>query len=604
MAALLASYYQAAPLLVALVGPPALWGLARSSNRRQTLGRALILSVVLVFLDLPDHVRAAIFQFTGQLFRTVGYGNPGFPSPREALGTVLTPGAIDLARGPQGSVALSPGLPPDAVLAVTILGLGLAAGGLLATDKAGTLRPLALGLGLALAALYGMNYPYGFNKAQAMAAFLPASAVALGARDLSRLVKPLVPVIAASCLAITGLAGANLVVAESPFWLPSQNDWAPAIWEGAGLSGAVPVNTPVRLSPFLQAGREITAMTAYFLRNQKMVGAYSQEGLGGGWGMGGSLVLLPKSRSARQAAPEVEVLDQSEISAFRGFLPQDLIWSDELVAAYRHPNPGPDQILIDGSGGRTSSLPAELPVTMRPALRSGPAGGSLLATFSVQQGTTGVLVTWNGGQRLLTLSPGLDVRSLPADAEGTTLTLQGGRAVLMAVAYRPGAPDSGLAEDYPHSAAVVASTTVGKSIVTRLAYFDAAIPGGASLDIYGSNLTDHPGWFHLPTVEDGYLRQMEVDLDPATLSPRIISNGEEVKDSFTSPAKEGRSLPDGEYVAYLTVIAGSGSSEPRRIPLYRYRLQDGSVMDFEQFPLSLAWAGPGQDQPQVMANHK
>ena len=325
-------------------------------------------------------------------------------------------------------------------------------------------------------------------------------------------------------------------------------------------------------------------MAGYFLRNQKLVGAYGLQGWSG-------LQLLPESQAARQAAPEFEVLDHREIPAFRGFLPGDLVWSGKLAAAYRHPDTGPVQLLLEDSSGRSSSLPAELPVTVSAGAPSGPEGGSLLTTFSVQQGIAEVLVSWNGGQRLLTLSPGLAVRSLPANPEGTTLTLKSGRAVLLAMSYRTEAPDQGLAQDYPNSVAVVAVSRLQKQLVTRLAYFDAVIKGGASLEVFMSGHSTRVGWFHLPTLEDGYLRQMEVDLDPVTLASRIISNGDEAKVQFTSPAKDGQRLADGEYVAYLTVSADPSLTLPRRIPLYRYRLEGEAVTDFEQFPVSLAWTG-------------
>lgn len=590
ISALLAGYYMAVLFLAALAGPALLWRVARAASLTESLRRVGVLALAVALLGLPVHVYAVLLMAGGLLYQAVGWGNPGFPSPGEALGTAPPPGGVALAGGPEGLASLGLWVPPEVVVAATVLGLGLAARGLvLATGKANPLRPLGLGLGLVLAALYLANYPYGYVKAQSLAAFLVVSAAATGAVGFSGRFKALAPLVAVAFVVVIGVAGANLAAVESAFWLPMGNVWKPATWDGAGLTKALPPNSTVRLSPFLQANGETITMAGYFLRDQKVVGAYGLQGWGG-------LRLLPESRPARQATSEIEVLDGREIPSFRGFLPGDLIWSGKLAAAYLHPNTGPAQVLLEGSDGRSSSLPAELPVTVRVRPPSGPGGGSLLTTFTVQQGRAEVLVSWSGGQRLLTLSPGLAVRSLPAAPEGTSLTLKSGRAVLMAVTYRPEAPDQGLAQDYSRAVAAVAFSGLQKQLVTRLAYFDAVIKGGASLDVFASAGSTHVGWFHLPTFEDGYLRQMEVDLDPVTLSQRIVSNGEEAREPFTSPARDGRSLPDGEYVAYLTVSVDPSLSLPRRIPLYRYRLEGGAVTDFEQFSLSLAWTAPQDGQ--------
>ena len=583
ISALLASYYVALLFALALAGPAMLWRLAGAANVRWSLRRIAILGLAVLLLALPVHIYAALAEIHGWLYRAVGWGKPGFSLPGEALGAMPPPGGVALAGGPDGLTSLGLALPPEAIMAATALGLGLAVRGLLlASGKTNPLRPLMLGLALVLAALFVANYPYGYVKAQSLAAFLVVSAAATGAAGFSGRYKPVAPFAAAAFAVVIGVAGANMAAVESAFWVPLGNVWKTTAWDGAELATVLPPNSTVRLSPFLQADGETITMAGYFLRKQKVVGAYGLQGWGG-------LHLLPESKAARHAEPEFEVLDRREIPAFRGFLPGDLVWHGSLATAYRHPKTGRVPILLQGRDSGFAPLPAELPVTVSAGALSGTAGGSLLTTFSVQQGTAEVLASWNGRQRLLTLDPGLAVRSLPAAPKGTALTLKSGRAVLLAVSYRPEPPDQSLAQDYPRSIAAVAFSSLRKQLVTRVAYFDAAIKGGASLDVSLSTRSNNVGWFHLPTLEDGYLRQMEVDLDPQTLSQRIISNGEEAREPFASPAKDGQSLPDGEYVAYLTVSADPSLVLPRRMPLYRYRLEGGTVTDFEQFPLSLAW---------------
>lgn len=181
---------------------------------------------------------------------------------------------------------------------------------------------------------------------------------------------------------------------------------------------------------------------------------------------------------------------------------------------------------------------------------------------------------------------------MPIGSEGTSLSLKSGRAVLLAVIYRPEAPDPTFAQDFPRSVAVVINSRLDNGLVVRLAHLDAGIIGGASVEVSPAAKSGRIGWFHLPTLEDGFLRQMQLDLDPVTLEHRLVSNGEEQKIQVVSPARDRKRLTDGEYIAYFTPLADPSLRVPRRIPLYRYRLDHSTVSDFEQFPISLAWTDP------------
>jgi len=159
--------------------------------------------------------------------------------------------------------------------------------------------------------------------------------------------------------------------------------------------------------------------------------------------------------------------------------------------------------------------------------------------------------------------------------------------VAIATAWRDGADSVSISEYYPKVMAISGGSYLnGNRISVVFVHFDDQIPAGHSIDVYSSDGSDHVGWFSLPPLEGGEIRGIQLDLDPITMEHTLLIHGSPFEFPY-SVFPQGKPGADGEYVGYLTTTYGG--TNPNRIPLFRYRLERGEVIDFTPYPLLAAW---------------
>lgn len=583
VAALLSGYYQGAPLLAALTAPIVFGELIQTSSRKRVLPRFFGLGFATAVAGLVDHIRVIRFVTSGRLYYgTSGYGEPAFPSPGEALGTAVTRGSI----GPGWESEVSKSLASLAEPA-TVVGLLLAVAGLvmLQGKLARPLRYSLLGTALTLVYLRLTEYPYGYNKAQAVSGFLMVILAACGASELSRRLGRLAVLPVAAFAGVLGLALVNAALVEASLWKGLRNVWGTEIWEAASLTNEVLPGEPVRLSPFVQGSDEAVATAAYFIRNGRAVGAYTQS-----YPIGDHVVVPTDPSRRRISEGGVEVLDARELPEARGLEAQDLVWSNRLLAMYRRTDHAPGAVSLEKETGKAAALPVELPVTIRVQDESDGEGDGYLLMVVAVEATPTLRLESADGERILALSYGLAVRTIPVPAGRTaTLSVEGGRATLLSVALREGA-DPGIDESVKRSAAAVAgSYMLSGRLVSEIATFDAWVPFGTSFEVYGKRGSDRKVEVPLSVSPDGLTRTYRIELDPVRPSPLVTLNGKNLAGLSEPPSSGTERLPDGEYVAYLATWSGDELFQPRRTPLYRYVLRNGSVTEYESFPQAVAW---------------
>jgi len=122
----------------------------------------------------------------------------------------------------------------------------------------------------------------------------------------------------------------------------------------------------------------------------------------------------------------------------------------------------------------------------------------------------------------------------------------------------------------------------GTVLSTRLTYLDIGSPVFHSLDIYSAAGTGPVGWFELPTYPDMRVKDVRFDVAVPSLEARSWVDGQEMPRAFSA-----RPLVDGNYVAHFSVW--SGTTVVKRIPLYRFSMQDGHISGFQPFPLKALW---------------
>lgn len=610
LSALLVSYYHAvSPILAVMLAPAALYVLVKSERRRDVMVQIAIIGLGVVLIALPEHVKMVLAWQAGGLVEVPGWNDPDFVSLSDAFGTTLLQRAFDPVMGQGQASPLILSLYQYASIATSGMAALVALVGLVRRGTRGTwlYRSMLLGTFVLLAFLRIINYPYGYSKAQAMVTFLFAVAMALGIDSLRgapagsgatpptwlsnfaldrRFLAGGIPL-----LVLSGMLAANLALSDYAFWKPVGNIWDPRAWEASALTGALPPNATVRVSPNILAAPEPLVAATYFLRNQILEGAFS---LGGTFGR--RVLFMPQpSPPSDESHPAggFDLLGATEVAAARGLVPSDRVWSGSIVNAYRDGQAGRGTVTVKSPSGAVVGLPVHLPATVEvqpgteaSGSRAGGQAGYLLFVLAADSPAT-VGVSAGPEERSLQIGPGVSVRSIPLGSNDRVVFSGSGdaRVRLLAATARMDGGDPPPPEDYPDALAAVGHSDLqGNVITTRFSYLDIGVLAYHSVDIYNADGNSHRAWFELPTYPDKQLRDVQFDFNAATLDHRSLLDGVDTpRRSSTQP------FTDGDYVACFSIW--TVRSLVKSIPIYRYRLEGGKVTDFESFDLTGVWDG-------------
>lgn len=615
LSAALASYYQGAPILIALLLPGVIYTIHGTGRWRESMVRTFLMGIGVLLLASGEHARLLQAWASSSLSRTEGWGSHRFPALTDGLGTTLHVDAFRLVTGgtPAGSVVASllayPALALSGIAVLYVL-LGLLRG------KAGEIRLLRLNLlatTVVLAGLWLSDYAYGFLKAQAVTGFLVSVAIALGAEEALRLARdarccskdngagltlgslwlPLCAV--APMLLLTALMAVNLALAAYVFWKPVGNNWNPRAWEAIVLTRLLPAGAAVGVSPNILADPESFSVALYSLREQRLHGPFILDN----W-PAMPRVFPNNSAGTGIEMPGISLVGASEIAVASGFLPEDRIWTGSLLKLYRSPQAAQqlDLAFRLPEGAETflpAALPliAEIPVSDRPDDTSAqsPSEGYLLLTLAAESAAT-VDIATSRRRYSFRMDRGVSTQSVPVSfPDRLTMAWTGdGRPWLLSAWGRPGEDSLSIEEHYPEVVAVAGKSRLDENdILSDLTYFNVRVPLSHSLDLYDSSNGSHVGWFELPVNPDGKITDVGFRLNGATLEHTWTVSGAETVRAFSADP-----VLDGEYVACFSVWSGDILS--KRIPLYRYRLEQGRVVAFEPFQLFAVWDGKAQDR--------
>ncbi len=601
----LVSYYQASPALPGLIGFGVLYYLiTRPGERRRLVAAAAAIGLGALALTFPEHVKMLLTQRGEGMYQAVGWGDPGFPPLSDALGTTLSDVSVGLIAGKGQVDRATVAAWQSATSVVSAVALFFLCLGLVAGRSAGWRLHLALLLGnlLFLEYLHLIDYRYGYVKLQSMSTFLFSVALAAGIveawrwsrRDvgpgLRRMVRrqtAVVPALAA--VAIVGAATANAALVAGSYWKMDRNIFNTRMWDGAALPRILPRGAATKMSSGLFGEPNMLFLANYFLRDQEVRGPFALEWV---WKR---LMLLPVGESSTtKGAPAFELFGKGEIASVYGLRPSEQIWSGNLMKLYRLPEPREEVGLeIYGADGAVRPLPVRLPARVRllPLGASGDkdSGGKLMIVSLLSEGPATVQLSAGSQRHSIPVESGLSVRSIPVRVTDHVILASDGRSpvALLSVALRPGEDDPPLSEHYPRVMAMAGGYTLrGNAISLRLLHFDDQVPSGQSIDLFSPEGNDHVGWYSLPPLDGGRIREIGLDFDGLTLKHTLLIDG----GPFEFPSSIHPDLisdQNSEFIGYLSTTYGG--TNPNRMPLFRYNLRGGRIADFESFPFLAAW---------------
>jgi hypothetical protein len=599
------SYYQATPALPVIASFGFLYlVVTRPGQRLRLLAAAIAMAIMLILLALPDHVRMLATQLGGGMYQAVGWGDPGFAQLGDALGSSISDVALAFVSSKGQMDKASVDTLQGASTIATAIALLFTCVGLAVGRAAGMrlYRLLFLGDLLFLEYLQLTNFRYGHVKLQSMTTFLFCVALAIGIVEALRWTRGTgrnrlwnavrrlsTPVPAVTAAALVLFACVNLGVLAGSYWKMDRNLFNTALWEGAALPGILPTGAATRVSPGLIGEPQTLFFANYFLHDQEVRGPFALE-----WILQ-RLVVLPREQAKSPTTPTAyDLLGSSEVASVYGLAPSDLLWQGEIMKLYRRRAPN-DRVDVEvrGQSDHGEYLPTRLPATVRlmpkaaspqPAAVSSPT----LVVAILSEGPTTVQLSTPNREFSLQLGGGLSVRTIPVEVpDQVILSIDGnGSAALLSARVETG-KDSRPSEYYPRVMAISGSSELrGNEIYTRLTHFDDQLPAAHSIDVFDPTGVSHEGWYSLPPLQGGKIREIEMKIDGLTLEQKLSIDG--------TPFEPQRSLfpgskpdPNGMYVGYLSTTYGG--TNPNRIPLFRYRLTEGRVTEFEPFQLLAAW---------------
>lgn len=603
LSALFVSYYQGVPLALALLGPTIVYLVLRSGRRRVTLARGAAITFTALVLSVAEHVKLAALLRNGDLTQTGGWGDSQFASVGEALGTTLMERAFSTVVDPAMSASpLMAWLRMASAVATVLAVLFFIVGASLGKVRSRILYLCLLTGGSALLlALRLAGYRYGYAKSLAGLTFLFTSATVLGVAAMWEAasqrggrtsfaavrVNWLRMLIGSLVLMLFSTAAANLAVSAYAFWKPVGNVWDTRSWQIVEFAKSLPERSQVRISPNLLSGPESAFVALYAFRNQMLQGHFSVPPILGQVGLPPEDILAKETASPA----EVEVLGSNEVAAIRGLGAADMIWSNALFKAYSRRHAVQVTPVVEKPNSQVRNSRGRLPAVLQiPDVDSRPDGSDqrrhdqLLLTMAAEAPTT-IEIVAGKDRSTLTLSKGVSVRSIPVESpDPVHLSAAGGAPPYLLSAFVRWDLDAPPAEE-DHSevvAAVGESHLCGHVVATTFTYLDIRTPVSHSIDIYSNDGGSHVAWFELPTNPDERISEVELDVDASTLLPRFFLNGKPTQRQYTSVEPQ-----DGAYVAYFTTWAGNVTAG--RIPLYRYKLRDGRVVEFTSFPMANVW---------------
>ena len=353
--ALLASLATAAMLLCFYTGALAVFGavasgagaahLVTGSEKRRVLAAGVKTLVGVALLGAVAHVRflELLPLYFGQGF-SEGWHIVRFSPASEALGLSTFSLIVDRLDG-----TTFWGPEPAAGLLALVIGLTVTCGGLavVALLSSGWDRRSAVGVVAAVVAFglvlrFGAQYHYGYFKLLSLTSFVlscliaqgiwvlwqrePAAGILRGlagaaGRPLAGPRRALAGVIV---LVFLPLFSANTVQSLRFFWNPDENEFPRSVWELSALRSVVPPGAPVYVAGSSSFDPRTSAMVAYFLRSNPMVGnvktAYGE---------------------LRSQRPDEYfsylLLRAAERPEKRGLTAGDVVWRNDLAVLYRRP---------------------------------------------------------------------------------------------------------------------------------------------------------------------------------------------------------------------------------------------------------------------------
>lgn len=345
--AALASLSIAAMLLCFYTGAVAVFGvvaagvglahLLTAPEKRRVLAAGGMTLLGVASLGIVAHFRflELLPLYFGQGF-TEGWHVVRFSPASEALG--LTTFSLIVNRL-DGTAFWGPDPAPE--LAALATGLTLVSGGLGLVallsggwDRRSMVGLAAAALGFAVVLRFGAQYHYGYFKLLSLTSFIPACLVAQGLWTVwqrgasgafggGRLgVRRLLA--SAFVIAFLPLFVANAVQSLRFFWSADENELPQAVWELGALRSLIPPGVPVYVGGRSSFDPRTTAMVAYYLRANPLVG------------------------SVKTAYGELQSRRPDEYFAYlllragdrpekRGLTGADAIWRNDLAVLYRRP---------------------------------------------------------------------------------------------------------------------------------------------------------------------------------------------------------------------------------------------------------------------------
>lgn len=595
LAGLLVSYYQGAPLLASLMMAGLGGLLLREQRRVWRLAQVAAMAMVTILLTLPEQLKLLLIWRTGALFHPDWRWAPAPLS--DALGTTIESGALELVTGGGQAGELGMKLLQGAWGVGTAIALLLLAIALLDAWRhrdRGDFWLLAIGVAGLLLYLRFSSTGYMYSKAQAMATFIFAAGLALGVDGLfhsvrkvrqrgRRLLYPVAPVPVSGVGMLLLVLAVNLALSSYVFWKPVGNKWSLKAWDAAGLGMLLPAGTRVDFSPGVLGDPESTWATLYSLRMQDIGARAPLDSQLGEW-LAQAIADLSEPADSGQASDCHQLLGVAEVPASWGFSSGDRIWSGHLVEAYRRP-PGMGVAVVKVMGSRRS-LPASLPAMVE--IQSGegrmPGPAHLVLTLAGEEQCSVDAVSTQGAISI-SVGRGVSMRAVPIYLPDR-VKLQprcGSRVDLLGAVVRTDVdmvPNMG---DHPQLLALSGeSTTDGYSINTRVSHIDIGVPVSISVTLHNVRDDDHVAWYELPLFPDNRLREVQLGIDGRSLNPQLMVDGAPSSRPFSAGP-----IPNGDYVAYITVW--SGGRVIKRIPIYRYSLNETGVESFRSWPLLVVW---------------
>ena len=345
ISAMLSSFYTGA-LAIFVLGAVAVGvsHLIDGPQRRYVLGTGLAIAAGVALLAAIAHLRfLQLLPLYAQQGFSEGWHIMAFSPINEAMG--LSPFALVAERlGPDLWWGLEPQALARAAGWVSLGALGLWLAAFLRQDwERRLLVALAVGfLGLGLYLRFFSDYPYGYFKLLSLTSFVLLAGIGQGLAVLwqgasgglphwfGRLVsfRPAIGalragVAALSLLFVLLLAG-NTANSMRYFWTADEHELPAGVWELDGLRTALPTGAPVYLASRAGFNPRTAAILAYFLRDYPLVGnirtAYGEQ---------------HSQRPDEQF--DYLVLAASEPPEERGLDARDLVWGNNVAAAYRRP---------------------------------------------------------------------------------------------------------------------------------------------------------------------------------------------------------------------------------------------------------------------------